>query len=395
VPPGARQALVTAIALHARGKELLADEDGGALKALEFLVEASSCFDRCREGGAAELMEKLANYGQLQLDICWAYALLGDSNHLTDAEARLQVAERMIRRQVDRNFLTLAEVKAEAGATLPPEVLPSVRLWLLRGVAKACRGSVGEAREDLHRARLFIQALQVDEGAIETLQLGLGATRLQAVAALRRCEGSADRAADDLLAAASHRKAAQKERRAQRQFGQTVDGSFVDPDAVRQLLSMGVEAQAAVEALKTTNNDVMAALDSLQRKRARQDEAAVDELALATLLSMGFEQAAAQAALQSVGGQDVEAAAAKLAAPPEEEATPEDPEAAAKKEREAAAAARAAAEKEAADDAARELVERELGQCLKRGDIEDEFAGAALVEEQTLLQRYLSYLESL
>lgn len=29
----------------------------------------------------------------------------------------------------------------------------------------------------------------------------------------------------------------------------------------------------------------------------------------------------------------------------------------------------------AADDEARELVERELGRCLKRGDIEDEIAG--------------------
>ncbi|CAE7291468.1 NUB1, partial [Symbiodinium sp. CCMP2456] len=314
VPPGARQALVTAIALHARGRELLAEEDGGAVKAVEFLVEASGCFDRCREQGAAEIMDKLANYGQLQLDICWAYALLGDASYLPDAEARLQVAERMIRRQVDKNFLTLAEVKAEQGATLPPEVLPSVRLWLLRGVAKAGRGSVAAAREDLQRAALFIQALQVDETAVESL-LTLGATRLQCVAALRRCEGSADRAADDLLAAASQRKAAKQERRAQREYGLTNAGVFVDPDSVRQIVSMGIDEAAAINALKQSNNDVMGALEEIQRKRARQ-EVLVDDLALASLLSMGFEQSAAEAALREVGGQDVEAACAKLATAP-------------------------------------------------------------------------------
>jgi len=418
VPPGARQALVTAIALHARGRELLAEEDVGAMKAVEFLVEASSCFDRCREQGAADIMDKLANYGQLQLDICWAYALLGDASYLPDAEARLQVAERMIRRQVDKNFLTLAEVKAEQGATLPPEVLPSVRLWLLRGVAKAGRGSVAAAREDLQRAALFIQALQVDETAIASL-LSLGATRLQAVAALRRCEGSADRAADDILAASSQRKVAKQERRAQRQYGLTNSGVFVDPDAVRQMVSMGIDEAAALNALKQSNNDVMGALEEIQRKRHKQ-EVPVDDLALASLLSMGFEQSAAEAALREVGGEDVEAACAKLASAP----APAGAEASKVEEADmanapaqtegatdergvkaaaallavtavAAAAGRVAAGEDAAYEAARELVERELGQCLTRADTEDEVAGAPLVEEQVLLQRYVSFLEAL
>ncbi|CAE7642264.1 Nub1 [Symbiodinium sp. CCMP2592] len=420
VPPGARQALVTAIALHARGRELLAEEDVGAMKAVEFLVEASSCFDRCREQGAADIMDKLANYGQLQLDICWAYALLGDASYLPDAEARLQVAERMIRRQVDKNFLTLAEVKAEQGATLPPEVLPSVRLWLLRGVAKAGRGSVAAAREDLRRAALFIQALQVDETAVASL-LSLGATRLQAVAALRRCEGSADRAADDILAASSQRKVAKQERRAQREYGLTNSGVFVDPDAVRQMVSMGIDETAALNALKQSNNDVMGALEEIQRKRLKQ-EVTVDDLALASLLSMGFEQSAAEAALREVGGEDVEAACAKLAAAPApagaetskvDEANmanaPAQTEGATDDRAVKAAAAllgiaavaaaakagQVAAGKDAAYEAARELVERELGQCLTRADTEDEVAGAPLVEEQVLLQRYVSFLEAL
>merc|ERR1719162_2363593 len=120
VPSAARQALVTAIALHARGRELLnmprdssgsclavvtegpsASSDSVRAEALEFLVEADRCFERCRETGAAQLLDKMENFGQLQLDICWAYALLGDTDCLTDAITRLGVAERMLQRQVD------------------------------------------------------------------------------------------------------------------------------------------------------------------------------------------------------------------------------------------------------------------------------------------------------
>ncbi|CAJ1331016.1 unnamed protein product [Effrenium voratum] len=388
IPPSARQPLVTAIALHARGRELLREE-GGAARALEFLVEASFCFEAAREQGAAELLKSLSNLGELQLDICWSYALLGDSNYLPDAEARLEIAESMIRRQVDSNFLTLAEVRAEQGRTLPPDVLPAVRLWLLRGIAKACRGYAGAA-EDLERAALFLQALQVDESVVDMLvNLGVrqGVTRVQAVAALRRAEGNGDNAATCLLAAAEHYRAAHKERQAQHKFGCTENGSFVDLRAVRQLVAMGMDEGSSVQALKQANNDVSAALERM-RKRARL---AVDELALATLVSMGYDTKAAEAALQAVGGADVDAACLKLS----HQEDLQDSSSCQAAEDTKDCADNGASEEAAADDEARELVERELGRCLKRGDIEDEIAGAELVEEQLLVQRYLSILKAI
>jgi NACalpha-BTF3-like transcription factor len=322
VQPAVRQALVTAIALHARGREHLASrDDGAAAEALEFLAEADRCFERCREGGAWQLLEQLRNFGELQLDICWAYALLGDTERLPDAEVRLGAAERMISRQVDKNFLTLAEVKAEQGHTLPPEVLPSVRLWLLRGIAHSCRGNFILARTDLNRAALFLESLKVDEETVSTL-LTMGASRAQAVAALRRCGGSPDRAAEDFLAAARHRKVARGERDAQRKFGQTVDGSFVDPDLVSQLEGMGVEQDTAVAALKKANNDVAKALDVIQTEQREQDAVSqqqqppVDELALASVLSLlgpDFSTQKAEAALRASGG-DVEDAMLMLTA---------------------------------------------------------------------------------
>merc|ERR1719453_1433598 len=70
----------------------------------------------------------------------------------------------MIKRSNDSNFLTLAEVRAEQGHKLPPELLPVARLHLLRGIARSARGDSG-AREDLQRAAVLIQGLRVDEDA--------------------------------------------------------------------------------------------------------------------------------------------------------------------------------------------------------------------------------------
>merc|ERR1712194_934124 len=106
------------------------------------------------------------------------------------------------------------------------------------------------------RAALFLQALRVDEGAIEALMLNLGASRVQAIAALRRCGGSPDKAADALLSGATEREAAKRRREKQRKLGQCADGAFVDPERLTQMTNMGIEKELALAALKHANNDV-------------------------------------------------------------------------------------------------------------------------------------------
>jgi len=350
--------------------------------------------------------------------------------------------------------------------------------------------------------------LKVDEDTVSTL-LTMGASRVQAVAALRRCGGSPDRAAEDLLAAARHRKVARSERDIQRRLGQTAGGSFVDPDLVAQLKGMGIEEEAAVAALKKTDNDVHKALDVIQTQQQHHDEASqqqppVDELALASVLSLlgsDFPDQTAEAALRASGG-DVEgamllltagesaASASQIECSPSAETTPislasrsevvvataaegEHPgaategglkavwqfeqaadewhnysaepagvvEAAFQRWRRSgadpalssssvvhvqagswkyevdfgamvqvntqtptrtsrrvrrrlespqdAAASEAQAELE---EQARQVVERELGRCLRRSDLEDDVAGASLVDEVFLVQKHLSSL---
>lgn len=407
IPPAARQALVAALALHARGREMLrGGGDASAVEALQFLVEADQSFEKCRAGGAGQLLEQLENFGQLQLDICWAYAVLGNSENLPDAEVRLGAAERMIRRQVDKNFLTLAEVQAEQGHTLPPETIPCMRLWLLRGIARRLRGDAAGARADLERAQLFLQALHIDQESLGSLLL-LGATRQQAVAAMRRCGGSVDRAADALLAAAPRREAEAREREAQRKLGHTADGSLLDVHMLEHLTGMGFDRKLASAALKQSNNDVAGALEALQTqsseallgKHAPKAEA-VDEMALATLLSLGFEEKQVEKALRAVNNNVEEAIMALTAQQAAAEAgetgasdAADSPEAVAaaeesgKRKDESDTEARPA--KRRALDEARQVVERELGQALRRTDLDDDTAGASLEHEEMLLQQHL------
>mmetsp|Transcript_102556 Transcript_102556/g.290040 ORF Transcript_102556/g.290040 Transcript_102556/m.290040 type:complete len:632 (+) Transcript_102556:57-1952(+) len=415
VPPQARQALIAAIVLHSKGREVLQGGADNAGRALAFLTEADGAFEQCRSAGGGQLLGQLDNFGYLQLDMCWAYALLGDSEHLPDAERRLSLAEAALLRKYDRNFLALAEVQAERGRTLTPDVVPLVRLWLLRGMARHYRGEQGGAKADLERAALFAAALRVDDVAVTSLLL-MGATRTQAVAALRRAEGNADRAAADWMDGEKQRSAAKKERDEQRHLGHTADGAYVDATRVGQLTSMGIDRKLAIEALRQANNDLEAALEAVQtqpaevllRKRHKTEEAPappVDEIALASMLSMGFDRTSAEEALRASSG-DLEEAiglastgvtAAPDAATDVPAAAPHTSAAPASAASSAAVGSDAASEADAKEEErgraaayeeARELIEHELGGALRRTDLDEEVAGASLDEEELLLQQF-------
>lgn len=301
------------------------------------------------------------------------------------------------------------------------------RLWLLRGIASHCRGDA--ARADLERAALFVTALRVDEDAVHSLLL-LGATRVQAVAALRRAEGHADKAATNWFDSEKHRSVAQKEREEQRRFGQAADGSFVDMQLLEQLQVMGIERKLAAAALRQSNNDLNGALEAIRtqpadvilgkrikadaKKQPSSEGPPIDEVALASLLSLGFPRAAAEEALRASNGDFEEAvllasagtvgaeqpgndAVAPSASAPEgaaepakQDSTENEAEQASSKDSEDGSEGSAGnkADDDRAYQEARELIERELGDSLRRSDIDEDVAGASLVEEEQLLQQF-------
>ena len=280
-----------------------------------------------------------------------------------------------------------------------PILVTAVRFWLLRGLARRVRApGDAVATRDLDRAALFVRRLRVNRAAAATL-VAMGATQRQAVAALRRAEGVPDKAASQWLEDSQQKRAAGKRRAQQQKHGTTADGSFVEIETLEQLASMGFGKELAVAALKQCNNDMEKTLAALStqsteallgpsKKRGRKGAGVtVDDMALASLLSMGFERGPAEAALKACDN-DVERAVMRATAPPDENSGDEDDDDA----DDAAAAAdvddetkdRRAADRLAYDEA-RDTIERELGQSLRRSDLDDDIAGSELHDEEALL----------
>ena len=281
------------------------------------------------------------------------------------------------------------------------------RFWLLRGLARHVRApGDAVATRDLDRAALFVRRLRVNPAAAATL-VAMGATQRQAVAALRRAEGVPDKAAAMWLEDSQQKRAAGKRRAQQQKYGTTADGSFVEIETLDQLASMGFGKQLVVAALKQCNNDMEKTLVALSTQSAesllgpskaralRGADVRVDDVALASLLSMGFERGTAEAALKACDN-DVERAVMHATVPPDENAAgaadgddgsdngdADDDDDDANMDDETKD--RRAADRLAYDEA-RDTIEREMGQSLRRSDLDDDIAGQELHDEEALLR---------
>ena len=220
----------------------------------------------------------------------------------------------------------------------------------------------------------MLVALEHSEAAIRPLQ-DLGHSPRAARGALRRAEGNSIRAANELTERAG-RLAANRARPAAMAGEVAADGSLIDAESLSRVRRGAKRASesARLDALKRHRNDADAAIAELT--------APVDPTALASLVSMGAEAGAAEDALRATGG-NIDAAAAKLleAPPPSQpqpQAPPPPPDLPTDDE-----------DRDAALQAARELVERELGGALAGADADAE-EGCDLQFERRLLDAIIS-----
>merc|ERR1711971_1448034 len=88
-----------------------AAEKDNVASALVFLLEADSEWNKSQT--LESWKDKVDNYGLLQLDISWCYLLLESLEDLGDAVSRLDIAEKVLKKQVHANFITLALTQAE------------------------------------------------------------------------------------------------------------------------------------------------------------------------------------------------------------------------------------------------------------------------------------------
>ena len=122
----------------------------GVADALAVLLESDAAWSRVSE----TWKQRVDNFGLLQLEIVWCHLNLEQLSALPDAAARIKLAETVLLKQVNPNFLKLAIMNAEEGRPVPPLAAPFVRLLLLQGVihlvhernVKKAIQTLGEAR---------------------------------------------------------------------------------------------------------------------------------------------------------------------------------------------------------------------------------------------------------
>ncbi|KAL7518369.1 hypothetical protein ACHAWX_003206 [Stephanocyclus meneghinianus] len=364
-------AFLTALGLHRLGRSKMekghsdsivandsfAPQDGIA-SALTFLLEADAEWKSSL--ALTSWMNRVDNYGLLQLDIAWCYLLLRSLDNLPDAIARLDRAEAVLRKQVHSNFVTLALAQAEMGNPIPPLCSVFVRLFLLQGVAYKTMRNHAEASKRLEWARLLCQRLRTSspsDTVDELCNVYSMTERSIVIAALRQKNGNPDEAGDLIAAGREEERLVAKKRMRQRKVGKCSNGSdWVNLDLVSTLAGLlGLNAEHVDQddssdsdgdadnrdqdsmstsivtgLLRLTNNNIEESLqlynqigaekvfqridelDALygRRKRPREDrmknstKQRVQDVDVAILVSMGVEDSKAREALRATGNVD-------------------------------------------------------------------------------------------
>jgi len=266
-----RRAFLMALGLHAVGKERIIYQNGNNENSNEKNGNETNGTDNNDNSNSNTLIfllqaddewnsldnswrTRVDNYGLLQLDICWMYLRSQCLEYLSDVIQRLERAERVLRSQVDVNFVTLSMVQAELGNPVPAAAAVFVRLFLLQGVAYRYYKVSGNAamlgvyqkksKERLEWAWALAKSLRdasppeivqqlivkIDGGSATTT------TNFQAISALRRTNGNMNRAAETIRSDGQQIEQAQEDRLQQNKLGLCQNGKqYVDLQLLKQL----------------------------------------------------------------------------------------------------------------------------------------------------------------
>ena len=440
---------LTALGLHRLGRSKIEREYNAAGKssdsanqtdvasALVFLLEADQEWNSSSE--LSSWMNKVDNYGLLQLDIAWCYLLIGSLDNLPDAIVKLDKAETVLKKQVHANFITLALAQADMGNAIPPLCSVFVRLFLLQGVAYKAIGNQEKANQRLGWARLLCQRLRASSSTDtinELCKVYKMTNRSIIIAALRRSNGDADRAGDLIASGREEDQITAKKRRIQRRVGKCSNGyDWVNVDHIstlagmlgmsvensdlgspRQLQSMSTTIVTGL--LRLTNNSVEESFQMYNRlgaetilkqvgqlnrysereRRPREDVSdtlrkhEVQEMDLVTLMSMGVEESEARRALKATG--TVDSALLWLSTVDEKNnESRESQETNTKRQNSSERDDEGSENCDSDDDAnkAIEILKAELGDVLGNSkNLEAEWFGVDLDDEWTLIEKYAS-----
>ncbi|XP_062518917.1 NEDD8 ultimate buster 1-like isoform X1 [Corticium candelabrum] len=301
LPISERKSLVTAMALHEKGRAL--GKRKNYVEALVVLIEADGQFKQCR----SDILQAVDNYAILCLDIVWCYWCLKNLEHLPDADARLRICQTSFEKSYGSNMERLMMLRGSIGM----ELVLYVRLYLLQAVTAYHQGRTDVAKSLLAKTESIAARLHVNEEKLAEV-IAVGFSVAEARLALRAHDNNVAVAVSYLMEKREDKKRRmeiekkeQKQRLRQNRYGKTADGSKVKVEIVDLLTGMGYLEKTAAEALKQANNDINLALQVLQDNPHLLDlpdvqdaEFQVSDELLAEVTFMGFDPSTAMAALR-------------------------------------------------------------------------------------------------
>lgn len=302
-----RRALVLGLMLHAKGRDILLQDNYG--EALEVLSMSEEAFGLCDK----KLLEAVDNVALLQIDIVWCYFMLKDMARIADAGKRLSQAREGLHKAHGPHLERLRVLQGG----FRPELAIYLRLELLEGVVAFHTGLFEAAKRFMVSAQSKYNQLQVsDESLALLVSMGYGTKESQRAL---RVSGQDVNSAIEFVMEERRKKASRREedrrlekrRRELKGYGKTESGKGVDSSMLDKLVSIGYEELLAAEALRQNENDFNAALDVLsdptknaslqstllhtrERLRRRRNDESLEEL-----IAMGFPRDQAIHVLQN------------------------------------------------------------------------------------------------
>lgn len=298
LPKEEKKALAFAMALNEKGRSSMLKKDYSV--ALLLLLEADKEFRKCR----SDILSAVDNFALVNLDIVWCYQQLRNIDELPDAEKRLKVCEDCFKQSYGENLERLTVMKGSSGK----ELALFMRLHLLQGVVAFHMNKQELAKTFIKMAESELKKVNINDEALQQV-MSMGYKDKEARLGLRASGGNVQEAINHIENKKTEKKKIKKEmevdhkkRKLCHKLGKTEDGDPVSIPNYKSLVEMGYSREAALRCLQLANNDINSALELLEENcdsLAFLYGANVNQELLDQLTGIGYNIQFAQAALQN------------------------------------------------------------------------------------------------
>lgn len=258
LPPSERKNLTMALALHEKGRGALKRE--AISEALVLFLEADSEYGKCSQ----MWLDAVDNYALLNLDIVWCYLCLKSIMQLPDADRRLQICEKNLKKSYGEDMGRVVALKGTSGN----EKALLMRLHLLQAVICFHQNRRSECEGILLLAESELRSLKISDESLNTL-VDMGYTPLEARTGLRSCNGDVYRTVEHIMEKREKKVEARKKAAEEMKLDKLLkksssDEEWVNPRNLHVLVGMGFSQTHCALALKKCKNDMSLAINMLQ-----------------------------------------------------------------------------------------------------------------------------------